>query len=160
MLKVSTTLATAACLLGMAACQPAPAPFNPDDPAIVAAIDSLVQGAMEGAAAVDADRVLAMAEGKGELTFMTGDVLLTGLAPIREQFGKTYSHLLSQKQTLIEKRVRILSPDVAVVMAVGEGTYTDKAGWTSPPVGIGTTIVFVREDGQWRARHAHQSIAP
>ena len=54
--------------------------------------------------------------------------------------------------------MRILSPDVAVVMAVGEGTYTDKAGWTSEPVGIGTTIVFVREDGQWRIRHAHQSI--
>ena len=56
--------------------------------------------------------------------------------------------------------MRLLSPDVAVVMAVGEGTYTDQAGWTSPPVGMGTTIVFVREDGQWRARHAHQSIAP
>jgi uncharacterized protein (TIGR02246 family) len=160
MLRIPTALAAAACLLGVTACQPAPAPFNPDDPAVVAAIDSLVQGAMEGAAAIDADKVLAMAEGNGELTFMTGDVLLTGLAPIREQFRKTYSNLLSQHQTLIEKRVRILSPDVAVVMAVGEGTYTDKAGWTSPPVGIGTTIVFVREDGQWRARHAHQSIAP
>jgi len=160
MLKVPTTLVTAACLLGVAACQPAPATFNPEDPAVIAAIDSLVKGAMEGAAAVDADKVLAMAEGKGELTFMTGDVLLTGLDPIREQFRKTYSALASQHQTLLEKRVRILSPDVAVVMAVGEGTYTDKAGWTSPPVGMGTTIVFVREDGQWRARHAHQSIAP
>lgn len=160
MLKLPTTLVTAACLLGVAACQPAPAPFNPDDPAVIAAIDSLIQVTMEGAATVDADKVLAMAEGKGELTFMTGDVLLTGLEPIREQFRKTYSGLTSQHQTLLEKRVRLLSPDVAVVMAVGEGTYTDKAGWTSPPVGIGTTIVFVREDGQWRARHAHQSIAP
>ena len=159
MLKVPTTLVIAACIVGAGACQPA-TPFNPDDPAVIATIDSLLQNAMEGAAAVDADRVLAMAEGKGELTFVTGDVLLTGLEPIREQFRKTYSNLQSQHQTLIEKRVRLLSPDVAVVMAVGEGTYTDKAGWTSPPVGIGTTIVFVREDGQWRARHAHQSIAP
>ena len=47
-----------------------------------------------------------------------------------------------------------------IVMAVSEGTYTDIAGWTSEPVGLGTTIVFVRENGQWRARHAHQSIAP
>jgi len=159
MLKVRTTLAIAACIVGAGACQPA-TPFNPDDPAVIATIDSLLQNAMEGAAAVDADRVLAMAEGRGELTFVTGDVLLTGLEPIREQFRKTYSNLLRQDQTVIEKRVRLLSPDVAVVMAVGEGTYTDKAGWTSPPVGIGTTIVFVKEDGQWRARHAHQSIAP
>lgn len=139
-----------------AACQPR---FDPEDPVIVAALDSIVQSAMEGARNVDADRVLAMAEGRGELTFITGDVMLSGLEGIRERFRDTYSGLASQQQTLLEKRVRVLSPDVAIVMAVGEGTYTDKAGWTSPPVGIGTTIVFVREDGQWRARHAHQSIA-
>jgi hypothetical protein len=44
-------------------------------------------------------------------------------------------------------------------MAVGEGTYTDKAGWTSPPVGLGLTVVFVREHGVWQAQHIHQSIA-
>jgi uncharacterized protein (TIGR02246 family) len=147
-------------LLGLAGCKPAPASFNPDDPAVIAALDSVVQGAMEGAAAADADKVLAMAEGKGELTFVTGDILLTGLEPIRAQFRRTYRGVRSQEQAIIQKRVRLLSPDVAVVLAVSEGTYTDYAGWTSAPVGIGTTIVFVREDGQWRARHAHQSIAP
>jgi uncharacterized protein (TIGR02246 family) len=159
MLKHSRVVAGAACLLGLVACRPAPAAFNPEDPTAIAAIDSLIQGAMEGAANVDADKVLAMAAGNGELTFLTGDVLLTGFEPIREQFRKTYSTLQHQQQTILEKHVRLLSPDVAVATAVGEGTYTDKAGWTSPPVGIGTTIVFVREDGQWRARHVHQSIA-
>lgn len=133
--------------------------FDPNDPVVTATIDSIIQDAMNGAAAVNADQVLSMAEGDGELTFITGDVMLTGLEPIRAQFKRTYSRLARQQQTVLEKRVRILSPDVAVVMAVGEGTYTDKAGWTSEPVGIGTTIVFVREHGQWRARHAHQSIA-
>jgi uncharacterized protein (TIGR02246 family) len=160
MLKVPTALATAVCLLGVAGCQPAPAPFNPDDPAVTAAIDSLLQVAIGGAATVDAEKVLSVAEGKGEFTFLTGDVLLSGLEPIRDQFRRTYSGLLRQDQTYTEKRIRILSPDVALVIAIAEGTYTDQAGWTSPPVGIGTTIVFVREDGQWRARHAHQSIAP
>jgi uncharacterized protein (TIGR02246 family) len=141
----------------LAACQPPS--FDPEDPAILAAIDSQLQSAMAGAAAVDADRVLEMAEGDGELTFVTGDVLLSGFDTIRTQFRETYAGLAKQEQTVFEKRVRILSPDVAVVMAVGEGTYTDKAGWTSEPVGIGTTIVFVRENGVWRARHAHQSIA-
>ncbi|MFI5078690.1 MAG: nuclear transport factor 2 family protein [Vicinamibacteria bacterium] len=45
------------------------------------------------------------------------------------------------------------------MMATGEGTYTDKAGWTSEPVGLALTIVFVRQNGVWRAVHAHQSIA-
>ena len=160
MLRIPAAVVTAVCLLGLAGCKAAPAPFNPDDPAVLAAIDSVVQGAMEGAAAADADKVLAMAEGKGELTFITGDLLLSGLEPIRAQFRQTYRGVRSQEQTIVQKRVRLLSPDVAVVMQVSEGTYTDKAGWTSAPVGIGTTIVFVREDGQWRARHAHQSIAP
>jgi len=160
MQRIPAAVVTTVCLLGLAACKPAPKPFNPDDPAAIAAIDSVVQGAMDGAAAADADRVLAMAEGKGELTFITGDVLLSGLEPIRERFRQTYRGVANQQQTILQKRVRLLSPDVAVVLAVGEGTYTDKAGWTSAPVGIGTTIVFVREDGQWRARHAHQSIAP
>jgi len=142
----------------LAACQPAT--FDPEDPVIVAAIEAQLQTAMAGAAEVDADRVLEMAEGEGELTFVTGDVMLSGLDTIREQFEATYAGLASQEQTVLEKRVRVLSPDVAVVMAVGEGTYTDKAGWTSNPVGVGTTIVFVRENGAWRARHAHQSIAP
>lgn len=156
MLKHAVRTTGAMMMLGAVACQPAP--FNPEDPVAIAAIDSLLQNTMAGAAAADADRVLAIAEGGGELTFVTGDVLLSGVEPIREQFKRTYAGIERQDQTVLEKRIRLLSPDVAVAMSVAEGTYTDKAGWTSDPVGIGTTIVFVRENGQWRARHAHQSI--
>jgi uncharacterized protein (TIGR02246 family) len=130
---------------------------DPNDPVITATIDSLLQVVMAGAAAADADRVLAAAD--GDLTFLTGDVILSGLEPIRERFQATYAGLQRQDQTLIEKQIRVLSPTVAIAFAVAEGTYTDKAGWTSEPVGIGTTIVFVKEDGAWRIRHAHQSIA-
>jgi len=160
MSRARSTLVLTASLLGLAGCNSAPPPFNPDDPAIVATIDSLVAGAIAGASAADAEKVLSIADSTGELTFITGDMLLTGLEPIRQQFRATYSGLQSQQQSFTAKRVRILSPDVAVVMAVGEGTYTDKSGWTSEPVGMGTTIIFVRKGGQWHARHVHQSIAP
>ena len=153
-MRTSALSAIAAAAL-FAACQ-SPR-FDPEDPAVVATIDSIVQSMMEGSANVDADRVLAPAA--EDLTFLTGEVLLSGREPIHARFRETFSGLKSQQQTPIEKRVRLLSPDVAVFMAVSEGTYTDQAGWTSPPVGIGTTIVFVREQGQWRARHAHQSIS-
>jgi hypothetical protein len=49
--------------------------------------------------------------------FITGDVLLRGLETIRAQFEDTYAGLAKQDQTIREKRVRILSPDVALVMA-------------------------------------------
>jgi uncharacterized protein (TIGR02246 family) len=154
--RIPRTLMLTTCLLALPAC--GASHFNPDDPAVTAVLDSLAQTAMEGAAAVDADKVLSIAA--GDLTFVTGDVLLSGLEPIKARFRETYSGLLRQQQTVLEKRVRLLSPDVALVIVLAEGTYTDKAGWTSPPVGIGTTVVFVRENGVWRARHAHQSIAP
>ena len=60
---------------------------------------------------------------------------------------------------MLDRQVRLIGPDVALVTAVGEGTYTDRAGWTSDPVGLGMTLVFVREQGQWQVKHAHQSIA-
>ena len=136
-----------------------PADFDPDDPAAIAAIDSIIQVALDGSRDVDADRVLAMAEGEGEFTFITGDLMFTGLETIREDTEDTYAGLAGQAQTVLQKRIRLLSPDVAVLTAVSEGTYTDKAGWTSEPVGMGHTIIFVRENGEWRARHVHQSIA-
>lgn len=136
-----------------------PADFDPEDPQVIAAIDSIIQVTMEGSRNVDADRVLAMAEGEGEFTFITGDLMITGLETIREDFEDTYAGVASQAQTILEMRTRLLAPDVAVLTAVSEGTYTDKAGWTSEPVGMGHTIIFVRENGEWRARHVHQSIA-
>jgi uncharacterized protein (TIGR02246 family) len=131
--------------------------FDPNDPTVVATIDSIMQSTMDAAAQVDADRVLSIAA--DDLTFLTGEVLLSGLEPIRARFKETYAGLKSQQMRVIEKHTRLLSPDVAVVTAVSEGTYTDQAGWTAPEVGIGTTIVFVREQGQWKAHHVHQSIS-
>jgi uncharacterized protein (TIGR02246 family) len=155
MMRLLTACSVGAVLL-LTSCRTAS--FDPEDPEILSAIDSVMQSVMAGAAAANADQVLAAAEGEGELTFITGEVMLSGIDTVRARFEDTYAAIQSQHQDILEKRVRILSPDVALVLAVGEGTYTDKAGWTSDPVGIGTTLVFVRENGQWRIRHAHQSI--
>ena len=143
----------------LTACQQ-PVEFDPNDPETIAAIEAVLSEAMEGARNVDADRVLAAAEGEGELTLITGDVMLGGVDYIRETFRETYDGLEGQDQTVLASHVRVLSPDVAIVIAVSEGTYTDKAGWTSDPVGMGHTLVLVRESGDWKIRHAHQSIAP
>jgi len=139
----------------LASCKPAP--FDPQDPVAIAAIDSIVQSMMAGSRDVDAAQVLGAAA--PDVTFITGDVMLTGLETLRSRFDETYAGLVRQEQTQVENRIRLVSPDVALVTAIAEGTYTDKAGWTSDTVGIGTTLVFVREAGQWRVRHAHQSIA-
>jgi len=144
----------------ISACSPQSSPsFDPQDPEVVAIIDSLMVATMEAAAAVDPVRVLANAGGGDDFTLVTGDVMLTGIQTVQDAFTETYDGLLSQEQTMYEIRTRLLGPDVAVFSAVSEGVYTDKAGWTSEPVGLGITVVFVREDGRWTARHVHQSVA-
>jgi hypothetical protein len=86
--------------------------------------------------------------------------MLRGSESVASSFVDTYEGLLRQTSTVDETHTRLLTPDVAVLSAVGEGTYTDLAGWTSEPVGLGLTIIFVLEDGRWVGRVVHQSIAP
>jgi hypothetical protein len=132
-MRMSAVLLIAAVpLLG---CGPSASSFDPEDPQVVAEIESQLESGLGGAAAPAAARVGGLAGGEGELTFVTGDVLLSGLDTIRTSFEDTYAGIARQDQAIREKRVRLLRPDVAVLAAVGEGTYTDKAGWTvaAPP---------------------------
>lgn len=153
------TALTGVAILAACAPQPQQTDFDPNDPEVIAAIDSIVGVSLEGVRTVDVDKVLSMASETGDFTFITGDLMLSGLEELREDFEETYGGLERQSQTVLDKQIRLLSPDVAVLTAVSEGTYTDMAGWTSEPIGMGHTIIFVRENGTWRARHAHQSIA-
>ena len=151
-------LAVALALTALA-CQPKPVAFDPADPAVTARIEAALKQAMEGAAAVDAEKALAVTTRDGDFTFLTGDVMLVGYEAALPRFKETYAMLEKQHTEILSSRVRLLSPDVAVLTAVGEGTYTDKAGFTSEPVDLGATLVFVRKDGEWRAVHFHQSVA-
>jgi len=140
-------------------CQQKTAAVNPEDPAIIAQVDSVLQIAMAGAAAANAEQALSVSTKDQDFTFITGDLMLTGYDNILPRFEDTYSMLQKQTSQVIQKRVRVLAPDVVVVSAITEGTYTDKAGYTSDPVGLGSTIVFVRRNGEWRAVLFHQSVA-
>lgn len=141
------------------ACAPQPSQaFDPEDPQVAAVIDSLMTVTVEAAARVDPVGVLSAMGGGDEFTLVAGNVMLTGLSTVQEAFVDTYDGLLEQRHTIYETRTRLLSPDVAVFSAVGEGVYTDEAGWTSDPVGIGLTVIFVREDGKWVGRYIHQSV--
>ena len=150
-------------LLFLAGCAGAPAaapsaPSAADVAAAEAVIDSLLSVAMEGASTAKADQVMSIAQGAPDFTFLTGDILVSGFEPTREAFARTYASIKGQHQNLLEKKIRLLTPDVAVLMAASEGAYIDSSGTVSEPVGMGLTIVFVRRDGRWVAEHAHQSI--
>lgn len=148
--------ALAVCTLG---CRPAPAPVNPNDPEIIAAIEKVVSVAQEGAAAADAERALSVTTMDDDFTFITEDTMITGYDKALASFRDTYSMLQKQTSEVVSSRVRVLAPDVVLVTGISEGTYTDKAGFTSEPAGLGVTIVFVRRNGEWRAVHYHQSVA-
>jgi uncharacterized protein (TIGR02246 family) len=143
-----------------AGCRPQPAPgVNPNDPEIVAAVEAILDKAVAAAAATNAEEVLSASTGDDTFTFITGDTMLSGYDEALVAFRTTYALLEKQTNQIIEKRTRVLSPDVVLVSAVSEGTYTDKAGFTSPPVGMGSTAVFVRRGADWRVVHYHQSVS-
>jgi uncharacterized protein (TIGR02246 family) len=142
-----------------AACRSQPAAVNPNDPEIVAAVEAVLDQAVAAAAAVDAERVLAVSTRDDAFTFITADRMLTGYDESLAAFRQTYAMLQGQSTQIIQRRTRVLAPDVVLVSAVSEGTYTDKAGFTFPPVGLGSTAVFVRRNGEWRVIHFHQSVA-
>jgi uncharacterized protein (TIGR02246 family) len=141
------------------ACQPQPVAVNPSDSEIVAAVEAVLDRTVAAAAATDAEGVLSASTKDDTFTFITGDTMLTGYDEALAAFRTTYALLQKQTNQIIEKRTHVLSPDVVLVSAVSEGTYTDKAGFTSPPVGLGSTAVFVRRGGEWRVIHYHQSAA-
>jgi uncharacterized protein (TIGR02246 family) len=152
-------LAVLAALVLAAACRPQPVAVNPNDPEIVAAVGAILDKAVAAAAAIDAERVLSASTRDDTFTFITADRMLKGYDEALAAFRKTYALLQGQTHQVIERRIRVLSPDVVLVSSVSEGTYTDKAGFTFPPVGLGSTAVFVRRNGEWRVIHYHQSVA-
>ena len=148
-----------AAILIAAACQSQPVAVNPNDPATVATVEAMLDKLVAAAAATDAEGVLSVTTSDDTFTFITADRMLTGYEQALAAFRTTYALLQGQTHQIIEKRTRVLSPDVVLVSAVLEGTYTDKAGFTSPPVGLGSTAVFVRRGGEWRVIHYHQSVS-
>ena len=148
-----------AALVMAAACRSQTVAVEPNEAETVATVEALFDKMMAAASAGDADGVLAASTKDATFTFITDDTVLKGYDESLGAFRTTYALLDGQTQQIIEKRTRVLSPDVVLVSAVSEGTYTDKAGITSPPVGLGSTAVFVRRDGEWRLIHFHQSVA-
>ena len=142
-----------------AGCRSQPAPAPPSEAETVAAVEAILDNAVAAGLAADAEGVLAAATRDDTFSFITADRMLIGYDETLATFRKTYAMLKGQTSQTIEKRTRVLSPDVVLVTVVSEGTYTDKAGFTSAPVGLGTTAVFVRRNGEWRAVHIHQSVA-
>jgi uncharacterized protein (TIGR02246 family) len=152
-------LSVLAALVMAAACRAQPAAVDPNDQEIVTAVEAILDKAVAAAAATDAEGVLTASTRDDTFTFITGDRMLIGYDQALAAFRTTYALLQKQTNQIIEKRTRVLSRDVVLVSAVSEGTYTDKAGFTSPPVGLGSTAVFVRRNGEWRVIHYHQSVA-
>jgi uncharacterized protein (TIGR02246 family) len=154
-----TGVAVLIALVTTQACRSHPVVVNPNDPEIVAAVEAILDKAVAASAAADAEAVLSASTRDDTFTFITGDLMLTGYDEALAAFRLTYALLEKQTNHIVEKHTRVLAPDVVLVSAVSEGTFTDKAGFTSSPVGLGSTAVFVRRNGEWRVIHYHQSVS-
>jgi uncharacterized protein (TIGR02246 family) len=84
-----------------------------------------------------------------------GRVLLTRTEAL-EQTKKNMSGISSIQYRWKQQHVTVVSPTVALLIAEGESSATTEQGqsFTAP---FAQTVVFVLNDGRWRALHAHQS---
>ena len=103
-------LAVAALALTALACQPKPVAFDPEDPAVTAQIEAALKQAMAGAAAVDAEKALAVTTKDEDFTFLTGDVMLVGYDAALPRFQETYSMLEKQHTEILSSRIRRSRP--------------------------------------------------
>jgi uncharacterized protein (TIGR02246 family) len=110
----------------------------------------------EAGEAVDADCLFSfMLETDKGSVIQNGVVMVTR----QEALERVRSNLrgISRIQYRWKNRyVKVLSPEVAVLVAEGESTATTSAGdtFTTP---FAQTVVFVLQAGRWKAIHAHQS---
>jgi hypothetical protein len=66
---------------------------------------------------------------------------------------------LRQQELAVETKVHALSPALAVSTSSSSAYVTvDTAGRRSPPSRFAMTVVWVRENGEWKALNAHQSV--
>jgi len=120
-------LSVAAAIVIAAPCQAQSVAVDPNDPQVVAAVEAILDKAVAAAAAVDADGVLASSTRDDTFTFLTGDTMLKGYDEALAAFRETYALLKGQTNQIIEKRGRVLSPDVVLVATVSEGAR-DRTG--------------------------------
>jgi uncharacterized protein (TIGR02246 family) len=132
-------------------------PVTPDEAKAIedAVLAVSAQMTLAGEAA-DADRLFSFM-----LDTAKGSVIQNGvlMATRQEALERVRSNLrgISRVQYRWKRQyVKVLSPEVAVLTAVGESTATTAAGDTFGAP-FAQTVVFVREAGGWKAIHAHQS---
>ena len=100
----STRLLVLAALVMAAACRSQAAAVNPNDPEIVAAVETILDKAVAAAAAVDPAGALSATTRDDTFTFITEDTMLLGDHEALAAFHTTYALLQKQTNQIIEKR--------------------------------------------------------
>ncbi len=153
-------------LVLLAACQPAPPPemTDADRQAIAEEIHQQTLGWMTADLNGDMEASLAYfvedAEGgwvSEPALFMNRRVLFPTKAAVREWFGQFFVDGRAMPWSLGQESVAVLSSDHAV--QIFEGTYSvvDSLGNKGPEIPATVTTVWVRQEGEWKILHCHQS---
>jgi uncharacterized protein (TIGR02246 family) len=144
-----------ALVVSLAACQPASRELTQDEQ--IPIIDTLLQFQRDlfvAAEAIDPERVL---------TFFAEDASVsvdgTAMSPaaFQEFLRLAYAGLGSHEITWHPAEVSVLTRDIAIMTVGGLATTVSVEGDTTVYQPVTWTEVFVRREGQWKLRQAHQS---
>ncbi len=159
---------TAFALTMFAACQPATIELTEEQKAEIAdEIRQVAAGMIEAAEEVDIERWLSHWPPELEQRFQDQPALFVNrlsiyptAESIRVAWEPSFAARSAHDIVTVDEYVAVLDADAA--LWVYEGTYTvsDTLGNTTEPAPWTVSVVWVRQSGEWKALHLHQSWNP
>lgn len=157
-MRLSAMLALAL-VFAAAACQPATTELTEDQKAEIAAeVDSVASDWWAAWAAVEFDRGMSFIDAGPEATWTGDGGTVYTVAEMDRAWRPFFTQLQRQDLTFTDSRTVVLAPDIALTIRAVTFVATDTAGNTRPEFSSVETVVWVKQNGEWKVLLGHESL--
>jgi uncharacterized protein (TIGR02246 family) len=142
----------------LAACQPATTELTEEQKAAIAAeVDSVVSQWWAAWNAMDFDHGMSFFEDAGETAWAGDGQLHYSVSGIDGYYRPLFAGLQRQDITSISSRTIVLAPDVVYTIRNVNVAQVDTAGIAQPEFPYAETIIWVKQNGEWKVLVGHGS---
>jgi len=144
-------------LLILAGCQTQGAFTQADLDAAEAEIRVELDNFWQAWSATSFDEGMAFYSESPDMQFVTDGVLWESKAAAEEAFRPFFESLDHQEINLSDTRIMALTPEVVYATQTGSFTQFSRTGEVSPERTFATTLLWVKEGGEWKVLGYHES---
>lgn len=141
-----------------AACQPATTELTDEMKAEIAAEVELIHAQMWDAwREVDVEKGMSYFYNSPTLTIAGEGELTTGFDTLRDIVHPSHAHMASQRITITESQTTVFALNVVSIVDKLTNVVTDTLGVTGTEAAYANSVIWVRQDGEWKIHFVHQS---